>query len=142
MIRLGALLFGIVLPLSASFIGCIDCEDIILTEEFEDFCDGVPCLWEASGPVAQVSTYHAEIHGVAIPADTTLSALEGFGNLTPRVLVRCDEGATIEINERSMSAPSDIFVWLNAPEREFMTIRVSGTGRCVVDDISSYPNCY
>lgn len=99
MIRVGVLFFVLAVPFGASLLGC-GCDNSIITEEFEDFCDGVPCNWEANGPVSQVPTYHAEVHGVAIPAGSTLTALEDFGARPPRLLVRCDEGAALTATSR------------------------------------------
>ena len=140
--RLGTLLFFVVLPLSASLLGCFCDDQFVITEEFENFCDdGAPCAWDASGPVSQVSTYHAGAHGVAIPAGTTLSGAETFGFLRLGILVQCDEGASVQFNGRGGNAPSDRFTWLYSSEAGTTTISVTGSGQCIVDDIGYIDEC-
>ncbi|MFT5354410.1 MAG: hypothetical protein ACI9KE_001615 [Polyangiales bacterium] len=140
MIRLGALLFAIVLPISATLTGCF-CEEFIITEEFENFCDdGVPCGWTATGPVTQVPTYHDNVFGVAVPAGTTLSSLEDFGSRRPGVLARCDAGASLVLNGETTTVPSDSFDWVFSGSGA-TTITVTGTGQCVIDDIGFEDDC-
>lgn len=139
--RFGALLFVLVLPLSASLLGCF-CEEFVLTEEFENFCeDGVPCGWTATGPVTRVPTFHSNVFGVAIPAGTTLTSLEGFGTSRPSILVRCEEGASLTINGNRASAPSDSFEWLSSGSEANTTISVGGSGQCIVDDVGFLTSC-
>lgn len=139
MIRLGMLLFALAIPVGASLLGC-GCNDIIITEEFEDFCGDVPCNWEASGPVSQVATYHAEVHGVAIPAGSSLSALEAFGSRPPQLLVRCEEGAILEVNGDLKVTTRDSFSWIEGAVGQTM-IRVTGSGECIVDDVGLLESC-
>ena len=139
--RFGALLFVLVLPLSASLLGCF-CEDFVLTEEFENFReDGVPCGWTATGPVSQVPTFHSNVFGVAVPAGTTLSSLENFGFRRPSVLVRCEAGASLLLNGSRTSAPSDSFEWVGTNSDANTTISVTGSGQCIVDDVGFTASC-
>ncbi len=139
--RLGALLLVIVVPLSASLLGCYCDDDLVITEEFERFCDGVPCGWTATGPVSQVPTFHDNVYGVAIPAGTTLTSGEAFGLRSPRILVRCDAGASLQLNGNAQSAPTDSFAWVSSSQTGNTAISVTGSGQCVVDDVGFIDFC-
>lgn len=140
--RLGAFLYVLVLPLSASLLGCFCDDHLVITEEFENFCDdGQPCRWEATGPVSQVPTFHTGVYGVAIPAGTTLTSAESFGSRRTGVLVQCDETASIQFNGTPASPPSDTFVWLYATQTGPTTLTVTGSGQCIVDDAGFIDNC-
>ncbi|MFK8001676.1 MAG: hypothetical protein AB8H86_18930 [Polyangiales bacterium] len=140
--RLGALLFVLVLPLSASLVGCICNDELVITEEFENFCeDGAPCAWTATGPVSRASTYHPDVYGVAIPAGSTLTGAETFGFRRLGILVQCDEGATVEFNGRAANAPADSFGWLYSSQAGAVSISVSGSGQCIVDDVGFIDEC-
>lgn len=140
--RLGALLFVLVLPLSASLVGCICDDELVITEEFENFCeDGAPCGWTASGPVSRASTYHPDVYGVAIPAGTTLTGAETFGFRRLGILVQCDETAMVEFNGRGSRTASDSFMWFYSSEGGPVTISVSGAGQCIVDDVGFIDEC-
>jgi hypothetical protein len=140
--RLGALLFVLVLPISASLLGCYCDDELVITEEFENFCDdGEPCGWTASGPVTRVPTFHADVYGVAIPAGTTLTNSEAFGRQRNGILVQCDAGASVQFNGRTASAPTDSFGWFYSSLEGPTTIGVTGTGRCIVDDVGFIDEC-
>jgi hypothetical protein len=83
----------------------------LVTEDFEERCDGVPCGWERLGgtpeQVRYVETFHAGDHGLELTGDSVAARGPGgspmmvqviSGSLQGQLVAVCDPGATLRLS--------------------------------------------
>lgn len=101
----------------AAVLGGIACSDPppqvfnLVTQDFEETCDGVPCDWEqlagTAGQVRWVETFHAGDHGLELTGDGVGARGPGgspmmvqvvSGSLQGQLVAVCDSGATLRLS--------------------------------------------
>ena len=83
----------------------------LVTEDFEERCDGVPCEWEqlsgTTGQVRYVETFHAGDHGLELTGEGVAARGPGgspmmvqviSGSLQSQLVAVCDPGATLRLS--------------------------------------------
>lgn len=83
----------------------------LVTEDFEERCDGAPCGWEqlsgTPGQVRYVATFHEGDHGLELSGDEVAARGPGgspmmvqviSGSLQGQLVAVCDPGATLRLS--------------------------------------------
>ena len=101
----------------AAVLGALACSDPapqvfnLVTQDFEESCDGVPCEWEqlsgTPGQVRWVETFHSGDHGLELTGDGVAARGPGgspmmvqviSGSLQGQLVAVCDPGATLRLS--------------------------------------------